>query len=339
MHHRVTRGSRSSVMCLDDLAARLGPIDLIMVHGLAAGGGERVADELSQLTGARQVSHAQTAWARMRAMLGAKRIVFTSGPRDLPWMVLAWLGRRESRVYVQVPYHLQFRGLTTPAARVYALWRWWLARRPDHVAVCSSAARNAVAGALLPSFLPFSRSRLAELRAEEQRRSAQTPDASPRNGQPPRWVTVARFNATIGRDAKGFERFMAFVEALHRRNAALPSGARSTIEHFGACDTVCSARLQPFVASGDVILRGTRADWLRCHGASHAVFFSQFEGFGLAALEAAHVCETVWLTKGFPDELLNLRSNFRHFDPDRPFDLIARCSPPNIEHLANERSA
>lgn len=292
---------------LPRLAPRLG---LLSVHGFGRGGGEVVAGKIIQAYAAKgQAPAVMSAAAGLRAGLKAVarveaglEVLLTAGPRDLPYLLACRSRRRQCLVYLQVPYAqaLTWRDpLHAMVVLVYLLAVTLLAIR---VFANSRASAAGIPWRRVDVLWPVTR-------AELQHAAARTCPTPPPLADPTGVVihVVCRLARERGRGARDMD---ALVRLLREcREGQVQGAAFVRVEHFGDCTADIRALLQHEGGSA-LTFHGFRKDWLSS-GHGPVVLLSRYEGFGLAAFEAASAGRTVFVNEAFPDDLLQACTTIR----------------------------
>lgn len=287
------------MLTLSDLPRRLPDLQLIIVHGGGRGGGEFVAEKiLTEFAAAGRAIDLVAASDRagmvraIRSQSGNPgiRILFTAGMRDLPGALAAKMAGVLYATYLQVPY---FRAMSL--------------RDPVHAAAVTAmtafhrmfAAHNFVnSQASWPGW--FDAETLAPITADELNADAPSAPLPPSGGLT--IATACRLFTERGIGSKDTTSLLRLIDEIRRHNRAGAGGRQVQLVHYGDVDDTHAAM---FSSHADVIqLRGYSRTWLYDDAEIDAFFFfSRYEGFGLAPLEATKTNRPVFVNEGFPDEL------------------------------------
>lgn len=313
---------------LDDLPRLVPRPCLLSLHGLGRGGGERVACKIKAVFAAQGwdltvASSAAVGSELLRASARAGRgeiALLTAGPRDLPLIaVCAWF-RRPFAVYLQVPY---WRALTwrdplhAMAVLAYLFAVVLLARL---VLANSRATAAGLPWRRVAVVWPVTRAELATNAWPPQ--PAQGLGQRVQAGGQASEAVVGRI-ADSGRESvidvvcrlaqergRGSRDVAALARLLSECRSRLNCGGVPVrVRHFGACAP--GIRLQLLAAGGNAVaFQGYRDDWLEA-GPGPVVLMSRYEGFGLAAFEAARAGRPVFVNEAFPDDLFEACPSIR----------------------------
>lgn len=295
---------------LSDLPRRLPRPGLLSVHGAGRGGGEVVADKIRAVYAGQgwpvpvlaSTGALRARWTAIAAMPPGQPALLTAGPRDLPLLLAcAWL-RRPCAVYLQVPY---WRALTwrdpLHAAGVLAyLAAVALVARP--VLVNAAATAVGLWGRRADVVWPITD-------AERDAPGDAHPVTADGDGMPePATIdVVCRLAVERGRGARDLEALERLLAECRERRDGRRTGP--SVRHFGDCAPLLRRRLER--AGGEAVsFLGHRTDWVRA-GRGPVVLVSRYEGFGLAAFEAARAGRQVYVSEAFPDDLMRLCPTIR----------------------------
>lgn len=289
---------------LDLLCTSDAIVDLIVVHGLGAGGGERVAEKILGLLGShvRIVHHADGSKVVLKHILEGRRhgrILCAAGPRDVWVIMLAKALGRSVDAYVQVPY---LRSLTLrDPVHALGVMAYYLALNLSCRAIYanSESVRQGLSRKKSRVILPVTRAELSQVaRVPVGAASPSFPGATAR-----RIVFVCRLVPERGRGSRDIDAMLR----LCREVSAQRSGGGAGIEvwHFGACAELYRRKIVEILGDG-VTFFGVVPNWLE-QSQGQYVFLSRYEGFGLAAFEAARAGRNVFVNEAFPNELLQVQ--------------------------------
>lgn len=286
------------MLTLSDLPHRLPDLQLVIVHGGGRGGGEFVAEKaLAEFAAAGQTIALVAASDRagmVRAIRGQSgnpgiRVLFTAGMRDLPGALAAKKAGVSYATYLQVPY---FRAMSP--------------RDPVHAAAVIAmtafhrmyAAHNFVnSQASWPGW--FDAETLAPITAGELNADAPPPPLSPSGDLT--IATACRLFTERGKGSKDTDSLLRLIDEIRRYNCSGAAKRQIRVVHYGDVD---GAHAAMFSRHADVIqLRGYSRTWLHDDAINAFFFFSRYEGFGLAPLEATRAKRPVFVNEGFPNEL------------------------------------
>ena len=127
------------------------------------------------------------------------------------------------------------------------------------------------------------------------------------------FVTACRLSNERGKGSRNIGMWVKFLESCAAESAT--DGKTYKVIHFGDCDS----EIKNFLLSKKlpILFEGYKSNWIDqdCDG---YLFFSNYEGFGLAAYEASFKNRPVVVSSAFPDELVRLRKNIVRLDDDDP---------------------
>lgn len=283
---------------LSDLPDLLPDLRLLVIHGEGRGGGERAAAKIDDayrakgstidVIGSGNRSALKAAIQALRGGPGTS-VLFSGGMRDLPGVLAARTAGVGFAAYFQVPY-LRSLSISDPvhAAAVMGM-----------VGFNRLFARNIFvnSGQGWPLWLQ-GRTLLPIVDAE---RVVQRPAKWPVAGLV-RLATACRLFSERGHGSKDVESMLRLIEEVRIYNQA-QNGQRIELVHYGDVDAYHAALLDPH---HDVLeRRGYAMDWYTADSLVNGYFFfSHYEGFGLAPLEATKSGCPVFVNEGFPPELL-----------------------------------
>lgn len=294
----------SHLNTLDDLPELLPELRLLSVHGTGRGGGEYVATQIDRAFRARGrsltilPSHSITYSGLRRCSTSTRQpvLLLTAGPRDLPVAIKALFAGVPHAVYYQVPYRAAITWRDPVHAAGVFLFLTFNALFAS-VSLCNSA-NSRPPGTRGPTVvLPFRRDQLNT--------HAVPPEFKlhvKRGGDAGVVMTTAcRLFPERGRGSRDLISLRRLL--LECREISLRGGPACRVEHFGDVHETVSANLMRDRLP--IIFRGYAADWTRRAG-DLCFFFSLYEGFGLAALEASLAGLAVYVNEAFPPELLEI---------------------------------
>lgn len=288
------------MLTLSDLPSLLRAPSIVTVHGIGRGGGELVARKLVRIFGisdARLLAYSSGTPAVLKGVYHQRvhgHVLCTAGPRDIAVLLMSALMLRRADVYLQVPYH---RSVTwrdpvhLTVVFVYIMLVMTLARR---IFVNSSGTGRSILLRRRIIVLPVARHELDAVRAAACMDMVMPPH------MPRTFNVVCRLNRERGRGSRDLEGLRRFVREVADWNQC--GGFPTVIDHFGECESAIKAMLLE-EARGAIRFHGHVSDWI-CRNNGPLVLFSRYEGFGLAAFEAASAGRQVYVNEAFPHELL-----------------------------------
>lgn len=283
---------------LSDLPDLLPDLRLLVIHGEGRGGGERAATKINDayrakgraidVIGSGNRPASKAAIQALRGVPGTP-VLFSGGMRDLPGVLTARAAGVGFAAYFQVPY-LRSLSISDPvhAAAVTAMvgFNRLFAR---HIFVNSAQG--------WPSWLQGQ----VLLPIADAERVVQRPVEWPTAGLV-RLATACRLFLERGHGSKDVGSMLRLVEEVRAYNRS-GNGQQIELVHYGDVDDHHAALLDPH---RDVLeRRGYATDWYTADPRVNGYFFfSHYEGFGLAPLEATKTGHPVFVNEGFPPELL-----------------------------------
>lgn len=297
------------MLTLSDLPSLLRTPSFVTVHGIGQGGGELVARKLAGIFGigdARLLAYSSGTPAVLKGVYHQRahgHVLCTAGPRDIAVLLMSALMFRRADVYLQVPYH---RSVTwrDPVHLVmillYIILVMTLARR---IFVNSTGTGRSILLRQRTIVLPVARHELDAVRI-----SACMDMISPPH-MPRTFNVVCRLNRERGRGSRDLEGLRRFVREVADWNQC--GGFPTVIDHYGECELTIKAMLLEG-ARGAIRFHGHVSDWL-LRNSGPLVLISRYEGFGLAAFEAASAGRQVYVNEAFPHELLAAVPRIRRF--------------------------
>jgi hypothetical protein len=297
------------MLTLSDLPTLLRTPSFVTVHGIGQGGGELVARKLASIFGIgddRLTAYGSGLSTVVKKVLHRRvhgHVLCTAGPRDAPVLLMSALMLRRADVYLQVPYH---RSLTWQdpvhliAVGTYLILLMVLARK---IFVNSTATGQSILLRRRMIVLPVARHEL------DAARDLNSMDKVLPTDMPRTFNVVCRLNRERGRgsrDLEGLSRFVREVADWNQRG-----GLPTIVEHYGECEPTIKTMLLE-QAPDAIRFHGHVSDWI-CRNSGPLVLFSRYEGFGLAAFEAAGAGRPVFVNEAFPPELLAAVPRIRRF--------------------------
>lgn len=310
---------------IDDAPSIFGATSFITTHGKAKGGGEVVAEKLSVALGhAPILSHRDGYLPLLRQLLSNTRrgrLLCSAGPRDLPLILLCMMLGKRVNVYLQVPYsasmtsrdiiHLIFTS-TYLAAVIIAT---------KEIAVNSKTTAKSILFRRFRIILPF-------IQADANAIKPAQPFDLRRAGI----VTACRLNRERGRGSRDLDALIRLAQEilLDRQHHHPPFW----INHYGECAPEVMQHIE-MLAPNAIIFNGHKANWIK-ESKGPVVLLSKYEGFGLAAFEAAAAGRMVYVNQAFPDELIQTSQLIRRIDTSGDqmiLPQIQHVEPTNPHHL------
>lgn len=292
---------------LDQIPNLLPMLKVITVHGKGKGGGEVVASKIVEIYSkknkkihpiiAGQIKNLIQLIKHSNDNLSSIPILLTAGLRDLPLAIFLIFKRIEYSVYVQVPYH-KAKTIKDPSHFILAILfenivikysKFVIStsvqclpdRCPPNAVVLPVTQKNLQMTAInnfVKEIFPFRKSFV--------------------------FVTACRFNKERGIGSRNLNAWIRFLETCAEENSLRKNSYK--VIHFGECDPDIK---NIFVSNGfPITFAGYDSDWLH-QDCDAYLFFSNYEGFGLAAFEASSTHIPVIVSSSFPNELVDLRKN------------------------------
>ncbi len=321
---------------LTNLPEILPDIALLTVHGEGRGGGEKVARmiEAAYIERGRNLSVAAARQAKLamielkqhvrssnRTVKGASALVlFTSGPRDLPLILLAMWHRIPFAVYMQVPYTLAI--TWRDPIHAIAVMIYVQISSFAHITRIANSQTTALsfsgpAEIVLP-IITSSENSLHECPPTRPLLSIDKPVV---------FVTACRLFLERGRGSRDLGALERLLTECRAHNSQ--GGTQYSVRHYGDVHPEIRAR---FANHKDVLtFAGFNANWLH-EESGPFFFFSVYEGFGLSAYEAARAGKSVFVNSVFPSELTTMFTNINVVDTES-----RDC--PILEQMLNDLSS
>lgn len=297
------------MLALNDFPALLQIPSCVTVHGIGKGGGELVARKLSHVfkMSDSQLLAFSSGWESVLKGVFHNRkyghVLCTAGPRDIAVLLTSALMFRRADVYLQVPYHRSITWRDPVHLIVVLLYIALVTLLARGIFVNSADTGRCILFRQTVTILPVYRK---ELDAAQSLK----PIIKILNSQAPRiFNVVCRLNIERGRGSRDIEGLRRFVCEVANWN--LSGGFPTVINHYGECEPEIEAMLVKH-ASGAIRFQGYVADWIH-RSKGPLVLFSLYEGFGLAAFEAALAGRQVYVNEAFPPELLVAAPNIHRF--------------------------
>lgn len=304
---------------LTDLPELLPNLVLLTVHGEGRGGGEKVAGQIKTAFAAQgrnlevvPARQAKKAIIKLKKNVLTERrdieesdsiLLFSSGPRDLPLMLHAIRHGIPFAVYMQVPY----KKAITWRDPIHALATLAYIK----VSSLASSMRIANSKTTADSF-----GRTAEIILPVASFSYETPSFAPHpiqkstsDDKQVTLVTACRYYPERGRGSRDLDAVERLLTECRAHNSR--SNIKVSVRHYGDVHPEIRARFKNFE---DVLsFRGFNPSWIHDEKGPF-FFFSVYEGFGLAAYEAAQAGKTVFVNGAFPSDLVEVNSSIKRID-------------------------
>jgi len=283
---------------LSDLPDLLPDLRLLVIHGEGRGGGERAAAKINDAYRARGRTIDVIGSGNRRALKAAIQalqgvpgtlVLFSGGMRDLPGALAARTAGVGFAAYFQVPY-LRSLSISDPVHASAVMAMVGFNRLFAHHIFVNS-------GQGWPQWL-------------QGRILLPIVDAERIVPHPVKWpvaklvrlATACRLFSERGHGSKDVSSVLRLIEEVRAHNRT-QDGQRIELVHYGDVDAYHTALLDPH---RDVLeRRGYATDWYTADAQVNGYFFfSHYEGFGLAPLEATKTGYPVFVNEGFPPELL-----------------------------------
>lgn len=289
------------------------------VHGEGRGGGEKVACSIVrsyELKGT-EISIVQASLAK-RELGQLKRnsisgswqrgganiqLLLTSGPRDISLMVYAILNRIPFAVYVQVPYSnaITFRD---PIHALAVKFYIWLCRRFAQAILANSQPTAEAISPRASVVLPIMAAPSGKVP-----RVVEGVDYSELPSSNVYLVTACRYFPERGRGSRDLKALKKLLVECRENNDRC--GRKVFVRHYGDVHAEIRKQLKEY---DDVLsYMGFDPRWREVE-AGPFFFFSVYEGFGLAALEAAETGKSVVVNGAFPSDLTLVAPLIRRVD-------------------------
>lgn len=287
---------------LDDLPDILPELRLLSVHGLGRGGGEHVASEIADVYASCNkqlivMNSGAISWhdlAHLDEKAGSPVLLLTGGPRDLPVAALAVLARVPYAVYYQVPY-VSATTWRDPAhaLSVHALLTFNALFA--QMIICNSSHSRPGGALSTQVVLPVRRGSIGTNASDSSRRRLASCDS-------PREIVLTTACRLFQERGRGSRDLLCLRRLLSEcRLATERTGIHHRVEHFGEVHEKIATE---FRQNGlPITFNGFTSDWIS-KGGDLCFFFSNYEGFGLAAFEAARAGLQVIVNEAFPMELM-----------------------------------
>lgn len=259
--------------------------DCIVFHGLANGGGEKVITKIqSFFPSSNFISHKEF---QFRKLIKGRKILFTSGPRDTLYILICLLLGRKVYTYVQVPFYKTM-SIIRPVHFILCLAYYFFINLTKVYSNSKNSSKYIFnCEVILPITLKeFKLCTKAHMRRDINKN---------------KFFTACRLNDEIGKPSRNLNFIIEFLKNNNNKQ----------LFHFGEISSQNMKILSTFT---NYNFMGYHKNWIE-YVDGQAIFFSNFEGFGLAAFEAACEGIPVFVSKGFPMELKNLSGLINYYSP------------------------
>ena len=288
-----------SYAMLDDLVSCTSDVKVLTQHGIGKGGGELVAESLALAWGiphSSRITHKSGIWDVLLNVIRSSsrgRVMCTAGPRDIPVItLLSFMGQRPY-VYLQVPFIKSITWkdpLHLITVLIYLFLLLFLAKR---IFVNSTETAKSIIFRNVTIILPIWRADFLKIakRHNKQRKRWQSD-----------WNIVCRLTRERGRGSRdlcGIKRLAIEIAEWNRS-----SNRKVVFHHFGDCSLDIMTDLS-VKSEGGIVFHGFTPNWLSLSNGP-IVLLSLYEGFGLAAFEAAVDGRDVYVNEAFPFDLIDI---------------------------------
>lgn len=294
---------------LDDLPCLLPELSMVSVHGESRGGGERVAQNIQEIYNSQSKIVKLVKYKEARSWktkFNISTVFLTSGLRDYFNLLYFILKGIRTVIYIQVPYH-KVASLKNPI-HLIATWIFLITIFALKIELFVNS-KNAVPKVLQKRstvVLPISQ-RIKVNRVKNRYKPSDNFVL----------VTACRLNIEVGRgsrDLKSLIRLLEECQALSNN-----SSIKYSVLHFG---DVHPSVAHKFVDYSDVIeFCGFQEDWYETV-CDVFFFFSNYEGFGLAAYEASKTGTLTVINEAFPEELTLVADNIKRINTQGETSII-----------------
>jgi hypothetical protein len=303
---------------LSDLPDILPDLKILTVHGRGRGGGEKVASNIKSIFALHglsiQVVPTEDGEKILRTLNKNRKtvkttnqnikVLFTSGPRDIPLIILSILYRISFSVYIQVPYT---EAITWKDPIHAASVKIYLYLTSKFASLIVSNSKKSAAGCTNDPtvVLPIRTTPILE-------KNESIPSDIDQEDYTINLVTACRLFPERGvgsRDIHALKRLLS--ECLNYQST---HGRPVLVKIYGDIDP-CYKEI--FFKFKDILkLEGYDENWMHKERGPF-FFFSTYEGFGLAAYEAASLGKQVFVNDAFPSELKSARPEINFIDTSR----------------------
>lgn len=292
---------------LDDFPKLAPEITAITVHGAGRGGGEKVSQYVREIYEAQSQPlevYATGSGSLLKCSLQRflantrkrQHLLAMAGPRDIPLLLACVVRRCSFSVYLQVPYMraTTWRQPLHAALTVFYFLIIYLFAKNIY-----AVSRNALPWAWRRAQIVLPLTAMADC----PQALRDTPLARA-NDAPLYLVTACRLFPEHGLGSRDIAALEQLLQECARHNQA--HSRQFHVLHYGDVEECIRQSLT--VYSQVLTHKGYDADWVRA-SAAPCFFFSRYEGFGLAAYEAAQHGRLVFVNQGFPQELIETSPN------------------------------
>lgn len=268
--------------CLNDLKNKI-KCDIIVSHGIGKGGGEKVAKYLNKLLKSDLIYHNKSIIFLIKYIIFKKysNILFTSGPRDIPLILVSFLLRKKIISYVQVPYLKTLSFYRPFYSIIIIIYYLTLKIFADKIFVNSSNTKYGLSNAVIVLPIPIIHEKTHE------RLISKNPIIN----------IIGRFNSmekAIGsRDVNSIIKILSMLYNYNKKDLKLI--------HYGEIDSYFQKKLSS-LNGVKFQSKGYLENWVE-ESSGIFLFCSRYEGFGLAAYEASMKGYLVYVNNAFPVEL------------------------------------
>jgi hypothetical protein len=302
-----------SVKNLNNFPVILPHLSVLTVHGEGRGGGEKVAEKIIEvysesgknldLIKASDLSRAVTWFKTYQKSdkLQSKdvKILCTSGPRDLPMILLCIFYRIPFAVYLQVPY-IKSISWKDP---VHALTIFFFLL----ISTLFATSRLTNSSQTSRSFwlnsevvIPVNNKEISNTKLLKNKCPVKECLII---------TTACRYFPERGKGSRDLHATIQLLVECKKHNEK--GGGKIFVRHYGSVHIDVKRKFDDF---HDVItFCGYKSDWMKSENGPF-IFLSNYEGFGLSAFEASQEGKIVFVNKAFPSELYELNSNINVID-------------------------
>ena len=299
---------------LEDFLRFIPDLSAISMHGIGQGGGETVCDHIISIykpSKLKNIIHSSNILTNMRLLLALRRshasILFTAGPRDLPYIIVCLFTSLRIYIYLQVPYKascsLQKDILHWFFINVY-LFVLQLFRLRIFCNSSSTASQLYINSTII---VPI-RKNLLQLNPPENQSTT-----LPGNNIVINFVCRMNIERGIGsKDLLSMKNLIRQANYLSEHN----NSYNFLFNHYGEASPLLLKEFYSISGPASFVSHGYIKNW-QAIGQGVFVFFSNYEGFGLAPFEAYNAGYKVIVNRAFPQELKLLCPNITVIDTNR----------------------
>jgi len=287
---------------LDHLPLFLKSPDLISYHGRGKGGGEVVFEKIIKVykesgqTSIQTISSKVSFIKRFIIIFKLKRaatLVLTAGVRDIDLLFFSIIFRKKVYVYLQVPYHKSISFKKDSIHFMVVKLYLFVIKMKARLIFSNSSQTLEFSNKKTKVILPIFSSDIVKEKIKFHKISK------------PQIIfgTAFRLNEERGIGSKDLK---GLIKVLQKINEIVTAkGVKFKVLHFGEFNSGISKEIQKQFS--EILFSGYKKQWIY-EDVDAFIFFSNYEGFGLAPLEASSK-KLVFVNDAFPKDLFECSPN------------------------------